>query len=116
MEKDGDSVSVVRISDTKTAWLFQSLVDRLPSAVGETNESEQKDRVANQSTSSLQNTNEEPSEMLETNAESIIIPKETKQKIIQASDDKQPPRLMMEASADKTPVNAQDIDKYLDQE
>jgi len=115
VEKDGDSISVVKISDTKTAWLFQSLVDRLPSAVGETNETDQKDVVANQSTSSLQNTNEEPSEMLETNTESII-PKETKRKIIQASDDNQPPRLRMEASTDKTPVNAQDIDKDLDHE
>eukprot|EP00531_Pseudo-nitzschia_arenysensis_P014801 CAMPEP_0116136768 /NCGR_PEP_ID=MMETSP0329-20121206/11905_1 /TAXON_ID=697910 /ORGANISM="Pseudo-nitzschia arenysensis, Strain B593" /LENGTH=624 /DNA_ID=CAMNT_0003631667 /DNA_START=28 /DNA_END=1902 /DNA_ORIENTATION=- len=83
VNENDDTSSVVRISDTKTAWLFQSLVDRLPSAEAKTDE--QKD---GESILSLNKTN---------STESTI---ESVDKV-----QEQPPPLTREATTDKKTVN-----------
>ena len=103
-KNDGDGTSVVRISDTKTAWLFHSLVQRLPSAVA--NESDTK-----KSPSSFHKDIEPPSKVI--TAEYI-----SQQEAAQAKADEPiviSPSQTTESSPDVIPTDGEDVDRQTDQ-
>lgn len=102
--ENDDDKAVIRISDTKTAWLFQSLVERLPSALAETDEQQTDAESRNK-------TNEELSEVDERENNSTEVANETVDKMMdKQKQPEQPPHLTREITVEKTLLNDETVD------